>query len=882
MRKKYSRKKVVVFMTAIMLCCGMFTGIVQPESVYAADEKAIAAKDWDDVEPIIKKKLGVGYNEIGLCTGFVYWALDNAYGVDMGTNSVVSDLEAKLKNRGITKVAEGTKGTITSAMKPGDIIIFLLNGSGTHCAILGESGKMYHATTSGGVQYGPKLSEWMDYPTADKNCDSYRVYRGLNLTGSLSIVKSSGNPALSDGNSCYSLAGAKYGLYKGSTLIGTLTTDANGKATLSDIPYGSYTLKEISGAKGYAVDTTSYSITINSKSTSKKVQDMPQGDPAVAVVYKLDSDTHESWSENNLPQGSATLEGAEYTVNYYAAYHDKDADFSKLTPTRSWTIKTNENGRAALTESLLVEGDEFYYSSGGSVTLPLGTVTVQETKAPTGYLLDDTLHVSQITAEGRMEAVSTFNIPIQKEEVKRGGIILRKNDIQTGKSSQGDATLEGAEFSIINRSENPVSVDGKVYANGETVKVITTDEKGVAKTSDDALPYGEYTIIETKAPEGYLNEGILEKDFSIRIDGEMIDFREDPIANDVIRGGVQLQKWDRELGKSEALAGKDYSSAENGAKLSGIEFTITNKSKASVLVGGKEYAPDEVIAKIETAWNEEKKAYTVETPADYLPYGTYEVKETKTNKSYVLTDGKARTFEIRENGKIVTVNKEGSELIFKNFVVRADLEFVKVEDGSMKRMAGIPFKLTNTVTGESHVIVTDENGYASTAASWNKHTANTNVNDKLLTMDKITEADIDMTSGVWFGLGEFGSQAEVNDTLGAIPYGTYTLDEMRCEANAKHKLIENVTIKVSRNGVVIDLGTITNDISDTVVPDEPDTPDKPDEPNKPDDKEPKTPEDKDTSNPKTGDNFNLIALLAIMGIALGSGIFALLRKREEE
>ena len=84
---------------------------------------------------------------------------------------------------------------------------------------------------------------------------------------------------------------------------------------------------------------------------------------------------------------------------------------------------------------------------------------------------------------------------------------------------------------------------------------------------------------------------------------------------------------------------------------------------------------------------------------------------------------------------------------------------------------------------------------------------------------------------------------------------------------------------MSRNGVVIDLGTITNDISDTVVPDEPD---KPDEPNKPDDKKPKTPEDKDTSNPKTGDNFNLIGLLAIMGIALGSGIFALLRKREEE
>lgn len=866
---KYSRRILAAFMTAVMLGCCIFTGTSQIEEAYAADEKAVAAKNWSAVEPILKQKLGVSYSGIGFCTGFVYWALNNAYGVDWGDNSTVDGLEDKLKNRGITKVAEGTSGNVTSSMKPGDIVIFLLNGSGTHCAILGEGGKLYHATTSEGVKYGPTLSEWMDYPDADKNCDSYRVYRGLNLTGSLTIIKSSGNPALSDGNSCYSLAGAKYGLYKGSSLIGTLTTDANGKATLSNIPYGTYTLKEISGAKGYAVDTTAYSITINSKSTSKNVKDMPQGDPAIAVVYKLDKDTHESWSENNLPQGSASLEGAEYTISYYAAYYDDDTDFSKLTPTRSWVVKTNENGRAVLTESLLVSGDDFYYSSGGSVTLPLGTVTVQETKAPTGYLLDDTLHVSQITPEGKMEAVSTYNIPMHKEDVKRGGVIIRKNDMQTGENSQGDATFEGAEFSIINRSENPVSVDGKVYAKGETVNVIKTDASGIAKTNEDTLPYGEYTIVETKAPEGYLNEGILEKDFSIRIDGEMIDLTKDAITNDVIRGGIQLQKWDRELGKSEAIAGKDYSTAENGAKLSGIEFTITNKSKASVIVKGREYAPDEVIAKFETAWNEEKNAYTVETPSDYLPYGTYEIKETKSNGTYVLTDGKARTVEIRENGKIVTANKEGNDLIFKNFVVRADLEFVKVEDGSLKRMSGIPFKLTNKVTGESHVIVTDENGYASTAAEWNKHTENTNANDKLLEMDKITESDINMGSGVWFGLGEFGSQAEPNDTLGAIPYGTYTLDELRCEANADHELIKNITIKVNRNNTLIDLGTITNDMSDTEVPD------------KPDGDEQKTPGSKNASSPKTGDNMPIFIIIAIAFIA-ASGAFAVLRRKENE
>lgn len=883
MRKKKGKKGIAIFMAAIMLAGCMFSALPAAE-VHAASETAVANKTWDEVEAVLKTKLGTGYETIGKCTGFLYWALDNAYGKDWGDNSTVSGLEDKLQEKGITKVAEGSSGSIPSNMKPGDIIIFLENGSGSHCAILGEGGKMYHASTSDGVKYGPTLSEWMAYPDAAKNCDSYRIYRGPQSTGSLSIIKSSENPDMTDGNSCYSLAGAKYGLYQDGTLIGTLTTDADGKASLADIPYGSYTLKEISASKGYALDVSSYKITIDSKTTTQKVTEKPQGDPTSAIIYKLDADTHESWSAGNLPQGSASLEDAEYTVKYYDGYYTNATDFTKLTATRSWVIRTNENVKTLLTKDLLVEGDDFYYSSNGAVTLPLGTVTIQETKAPEGYVLDKTLHVRQVTQEGKIESVSTYNIPLHKESVKRGGVEIRKNDMQTGKSSQGDATFKDTEFSIINKSHNAVSVDGKTFAPGEVVKVITTGEDGIAKTSADCLPFGEYTIVETKAPEGYLNEGILEKDFSIRLDGEMVDLTEDAITNDVIRGGVQIEKWDRELGKSEAVGGADYSTAEAGAKLTGIQFTITNRSKASVIAGGKEYAPGDVITTLKTAWNEEKKAYTVETPSDFLPYGTYEIKETKTNKSYVLTDGKARTFEIRENGKIVTAGKDGTDLIFKNFVVRGDIEFVKVEDSTMKRMAGIPFKLTNTVTGESHVLVTDDNGYASTAASWNKHTANTNINDKLLDAESIKPSDVDMESGVWFGLAEFGSMAEANDTLGALPYGTYTLDEMRCENNAGHDLIENVTIKVSRNNVTVDLGTITNDLTDTTVPEEPDEPDSPDQPVNPDvpkQDNAKQTESKSSSTPKTGDGFKLFPLIGIMAVAFVSGLIAAYKRKED-
>ncbi len=871
------RKKLFAFMLSFMLLAGaVVTQGINVENVYAASDTAVANKAWGEVEPILKTKLGTSYQAAGRCTGFVYWALKNAYGVDWGDNSPVEGLEKKLVDAGITKVAEGTSGGVSSNMKPGDIVIFSDGSDGTHCAILGEGGILYHARSSVGVVSSPTLQEWMSWPDADKNCDRYRVYRGLQLAGSLSIIKSSANADITDGNGCYSLAGAKYGLYQGSTLIGTLVTDENGRAVLDNIPYGNYTLREISASKGYALDARSYGVTINSPQTvTQAVTEKPQGDPAAAVVYKVDGDTHESWSASNLPQGSASLSGAEYTVRYYDGYYTPSTNFNNITPTRSWVIKTNENGKTMLTESLLVKGDPFYHASSGAVTLPLGTMTIQETKAPEGYLLDNTLHVRQITPEGTLEGVHTYNIPVHKEDVKRGGIKIRKNDMQTAENSQGDATFAGAEFSIINRSENAVFVDGKEHAKDEVVKVITTDKDGVAQTAEDCLPYGEYTIAETKVPEGYLNEGILERDFSIRIDGQIVDMTKEPIINDVIRGGVQVEKWDRELGKSEALAGRNHSTAGAGSKLSGIEFTITNKSKAPVIAGGKEYAPDEAITVLTSAWNEGKKAYTVETPDDFLPYGTYEIKETKTNKTYLLTDGKAKTFEIREHGKIVAADREGTAMVFKNSVVRGDLEFIKVEDGSMKRMPGIPFKLTNTVTKECHVIVTDDNGYASTASGWNKHTANTNANDKLLAMDAITEKDLDDAAGVWFGLGESGSMAEVNDTLGAVPYGTYTLDEMRCEANTGHDLIENVTIKVSRNGKVIHLGTITNDISDTdITPDEPES----DEPQQPE-------KEQVTQNVvKTGDEIPVIVIIAALLLILSAVIVAkiLYRKKHLE
>lgn len=275
------------------------------------------------------------------------------------------------------------------------------------------------------------------------------------------------------------------------------------------------------------------------------------------------------------------------------------------------------------------------------------------------------------------------------------------------------------------------------------------------------------------------------------------------------RGGVQVTKADAELGESEAVGGNGHAAEGVGTTLSGIEFAITNASENKVLVGDAWYEPGEVIAVIETAWDDGIGSYVARTAPDALPYGTYTIQETATNDSYLLTDGEPRTFEIRTDGIVVTADAEGGELVFHDQVVRNDLKLSKKAEDTNASLQ-VPFAITNVATGETHVLVTDRNGQASTEAGWNKHTHNTNANDHLLEAEAIASDMMDPEAGIWFGLGEDGSSAPADDALGALPYGQYTLEELPCEANEGYELITK-TFWVERDSGVAEAVWMTLD-----------------------------------------------------------------------
>ena len=357
-----------------------------------------------------------------------------------------------------------------------------------------------------------------------------------------------------------------------------------------------------------------------------------------------------------------------------------------------------------------------------------------------------------------------------------GGVKVAKTDSEAGAEPQGDASLDGASFSVVNETGRYVLVGGEYYADGEvcaTIRTAPEDGSHVAATGA----------------------------------GEVADLTGDPVTDEVVRGGVQVTKADKELQASEALAGSGHNEAPGERPgLDGIEFTVTNRSTHKVLVDGEWREPGEAVATLTTAWSEKAGAYTAQTAADALPYGTYDVRETATNGSYLLTDGEPRTFEVRTGGEVVSASADGAALEFRDQVVRNDLELSKKSEADNAGLM-VPFAIENAATGETHVLVTDRNGDASTASSWNRHSNGTNANDALLShegLELITrsfwiERDSTAAKAVWMSLDDQeGPRISTTAKDGAD-------DDKDVSADAEAKVVDAVAYEGLKAGETYEL-----------------------------------------------------------------------------
>ncbi len=478
----------------------------------------------------------------------------------------------------------------------------------------------------------------------DHDCQNIAVYKEaynppIELTGSVRFHKESAMPSISDGNSCYSLDGAEISIYSDADctdLLDTLTTGEDGYTDYYSTTFregDSVTLyfKETKAPKGFLINDEVRSITLDSEdSYTETISDMPGNDPITLLLKKQTADGHGS--------GDTRLEGAEYTVKYYDILSDIDPAIAGNEAKYTWIFRTNERGYIFLVDNYLVTGsDGLVKDISGMYTLPLGTITLQETKAPEGYLLNDTVYVAQTVLDSGNNTVRTTNLPTDdnaaQETPYEGTISIQKFlGGSTVKTSEPDA-----EFEIYLTSAG--SYDA---APEESRQTITTDANGYAITK--RLPYGTYTVHQTKGNNKYY----FVDDMEITISENNANYHK-ILEDSPIEFYIKMVKKDADTGNTVNVAGTTFELYDdNGSKIS---FNIMTSSGMQTI---DSFTTDE-----------NGCVYT----AEKLLKGNYTLVETKAPDGYVLdstpvqftvsedtytADGEAEFILVEKSDKAVT------------------------------------------------------------------------------------------------------------------------------------------------------------------------------------------------------------------------------------
>ena len=437
------------------------------------------------------------------------------------------------------------------------------------------------------------------------------------------------------GNPLYSLAGAEYTVSLNGKVVETLVTDANGNATsakqynIGDV----LTIKETKAPKGFKLDTKTHTHTVTSGENLISVSDIPIFDPPF-VLTKVDKDT-------TTPQGDATFSGAVFKWEYFP-----NNDWSG-TPARVWYFATDSSGRCIYSKDYLAPGytsDALYVSPANVNQLPLGTVKITEVKNSLGYtVISGSLYCT--IAEDSSKASGATHIWTEESKAILtqmangdwgvyepidtdlfGSVSIDKFDAVTGQTPQGEASLAGAVYEVVNSSANSVVVLGKIYAPGEVICKLTTDAKGNAET-ENIFPVGTYTIQESAASPGYLLNKQWQQSFSVTEEKKDHSFSYADgtgCPETVISGKIQLTK-------------KIVNTIDNlSVPEVGAEFSVTD-SKGIVV---------DTIVTGENGIGTSKE----------LPYGTYTVKQISGQTGTIFCD--AWTVTVDEHGKVYKYEKE--------------------------------------------------------------------------------------------------------------------------------------------------------------------------------------------------------------------------------
>ncbi|MBO4919880.1 MAG: VaFE repeat-containing surface-anchored protein [Erysipelotrichaceae bacterium] len=337
------------------------------------------------------------------------------------------------------------------------------------------------------------------------------------VTGKIQIIKQPVETDFDYVNKCpnnYSLAGAEYGIFKDiecTDRAALLKTKSNGKTSEKELKPGTYFVKELKPSPGFQLDENVYTAKVVVSKTAKvESYEPPLNDPFNVLLYKENARDREDVS---------FLEEAEFTLKYYDTQKDS---LENIRPVYTWVFRPiiNQDLKAEVLFDAqhFLRGDDLLLDENGEFFIPIGTFTIEETKAPRTFARDENIYIGHIVYDngtvytqfnGGQQLQNDDQILVQSENKQAVIITVQKIDAETGEASpQGFASLEDAQFLVSRLNEES--------GNKETVGTIVTDSNGKGSLSKDSegidlLP-GIYFIKETKAPDGYL---VNEEEFRI-------------------------------------------------------------------------------------------------------------------------------------------------------------------------------------------------------------------------------------------------------------------------------------------------------------------------------------------------------------------------------
>lgn len=669
------------------------------------------------------------------------------YGALTSTTRTIKDT---FTNTDITQHVFGQTVTITASykdMQGKKLALTAKTGTGaSHTKYYGDGDK------NGVSNYAARIFKNTSYQDACFASPNESLSKSASVTataqgvGSIKIHKYSASPEITNGNSCYSLKGAEFGIFKtmadvqaGKNAVATITTDANGNGSVGNLAYGTYYVKETKASPGYRINNNVYREKVDSDiPVAFDVPEEAGNDPASVLVQKKDSN------------GTIFLEGCIFAIKYYDVQMDTDPAQAGKSAVRAWYIKTNDLGKADIGDSKCIQknSDPLYYDNYGVAIIPLGTITVQEIQAPEGYVLDDTIHTFRIT--DNPDGIPHINV----ENDRTISNLRMKQPFELVKLAEGrkDTTYPLAEAGFMACRTDALTEVAEDYEAGEDEEIVTDDagkyyiwdaSKAIALTSDNKtemftdedgyaksipLEYGKYIVKETTVPHNFHPI----KEFTVNITQNSDEPVEMGYFTDKsFKAYIRIIKKDDKTDKkilSDSATFKIWSYDDNDY----VSFDVTAEDGSTTKVSEFKTKDGELM-----------------TPGTLMP-GKYRIEESECpngyynrlqNKSYDITIDADAIYKIYETPEgqvtdmgvfeyeIDNTSLHGTIKITKNGEKRIYNETKKEFETSTVKLAGITFKvyadediLAQDGSGDTlylkdalvDTIVTDQDGNAAT------------------------------------------------------------------------------------------------------------------------------------------------------------------------